>query len=208
MKTVIIGGPPIYLEALCRLLEAEENMEVAGTASDLAGMKRLLARTDPDVVLVNLCSSSDPGVLDLIRDLRPAAKLVVVGVENSEVAVAALARAGVVGYLTREATGADLADTVRRVNAGQIVCPPTIVQTMVDSLSRRVPAVQAPSSDELTGREREVVELMRRGMSNKQIASRLHIEVTTVKSHVHSILGKLNVRRRAEAIALLQNPLG
>lgn len=208
MKTVIIGGPPIYLEALCRLLEAAESKEVLGTASDLAEMRQLLARTEPDVVLVNLCSSSDPGVLDTIREQQPRAKLVVIGVENSEVAVAALARAGVVGYLTREATGADLADTVRRVAAGQIVCPPAILQTMVDSLSRRVPAAQKPTSDELTIREREVVELMRRGMSNKQIASRLHIEVTTVKSHVHNILGKLNVRRRAEAIALLQNPLG
>jgi two-component system, NarL family, nitrate/nitrite response regulator NarL len=207
MQISIIGGPAIYLEALCRLLEGHGSLEVIGTASDHDGARRLFARTEADVVLVNLCSSSDPQVLDWVRAQCPTARLVVIGVENSELAVASLARAGVAGYLTREATGADLADALERVGKGQVVCPPTIVQTLVHSLSRRVPSPPQAVPDGLTAREREVVELIRGGLSNKQIAQRLCIEVTTVKSHVHSILGKLNVTRRAEAVAVLQGAM-
>jgi two-component system nitrate/nitrite response regulator NarL len=204
MQIAIIGGPPIYLEALCGLLHGHDGLDVTSTATDGDQARRVLASTEPDVVIVNFCSSTDPGVLDWIRAQAPRARLVVIGVENSEPAVASLARAGVAGYLTREATGSDLVETVKRVSEGQIVCPPTIVQTLVDSFSRRAPK-PAGVHEDLTDREREVVELIRHGLSNKQIAHRLQIEVTTVKSHVHSIFGKLNVTRRAEAVAMLQN---
>jgi two-component system, NarL family, nitrate/nitrite response regulator NarL len=207
MRIVIIGGPPIYLEALCRLLEDRRNLDVVGTASDSDEARRLFADTQPDVALVNLCSSTNPKVLDWVRAQCPTARLVVIGVENSELAVESLARAGVAGYLTREATGADLAEALERVGHGQVVCPPPIVQTLVHSLSRRVAPPAQPVPDGLTEREREVVELIKRGLSNKQIAQRLCIEVTTVKSHVHSIFGKLNVTRRAEAVAVLQDVL-
>jgi DNA-binding NarL/FixJ family response regulator len=167
----------------------------------------LLAGADPDVMLVNVCSRRDTRALAWLRRHSPTATLVAVGVENSEWSVAACAEAGAVGYLPRDATGAELIDAVERAGRGEVVCPPSMIRTLVASAARRAPALCSTAADELTERERQVVALIADGCSNKQIAQRLHIEVTTVKSHVHSILAKLNVNRRSEAVALMQGAL-
>lgn len=202
---MIIGGPSIYRDALARLIDGHEPMTVVGTAADVADASILIERLAPQIILVNLDSVADRGALALIRRLDPMLRVVVIGVENSEAGVAACAEAGVVGYLSRDTTADELLDALERAAGGEVVCPPRIVETLIRCYSLRSPRPLDAVPDGLTRREHQVVELIGLGLSNKQIAQRLCIEIATVKSHVHSILAKLNVERRTEAVARLND---
>ena len=170
----IVGGSALYRESLRRVLDDSDGLSVIGTAESLEDGAGLVERLQPEILVV------EPG----------------------EATVVACAEAGVVGYLPRETTAAELVEALERAATGE---PPRIVETLAGWLSRRTDRPVRSLVDDLTRREREVVALVRLGLSNKQIAERLCIEITTVKSHVHSILGKLNVERRAEVAALLRD---
>jgi DNA-binding NarL/FixJ family response regulator len=172
----IVGGSALYRESLQRIVDESAGLSVVGTAASLEDGAGMVERLQPEILVV------DPG-------------------EATVVACAA----GMVGYLPRDTTGAELVEALERIAKGERVYPPRIVQTLADWLSRRADRPAHSLIDDLTKREREVVDLVRIGLSNKQIAERLCIEVATVKSHVHSILGKLNVERRTEVAALLQD---
>lgn len=173
----IVGGSTLYRESLRRVLDDSDGLSVVATATSLEEGAGLVERLQPEILVV------DPG----------------------EATVLASAEGGVLGYLPREATAAELVEALERMATGEVACPPRIVETLGRWLSSRTDRPARSLVDDLTRREREVVELVRLGLSNKQIAERLCIEVTTVKSHVHSILGKLNVERRAEVAALLRD---
>lgn len=201
----IIGGSPLYRESLRRVLDDADGVAVVGTAGSLEEGAGLIERLRPELLVVDLEWERDFDSLRSLKDLHPRVRVVALGVDDEEATVVACAEAGVVGYLPGDTTPAELVDALERVAKGEVVCPPQIVRTLVRWLSRRADRSAHSRLDDLTKREREVVELVRHGLTNKQIAERLHIEVATVKSHVHSILAKLNVERRAEVAALLHD---
>lgn len=201
----IVGGSPLYRESLRRVLDDVDGFSVVGTAGSLEEGARLVDRLHPGVLVVDLEWERDFARLGSMKDLHPRVLVVALGVDDEEATVVACAEAGVVGYLPRDTTAAELVEALERVAKGELVCPPRIVHTLVRWLSRRADRPAHSPLDDLTKREREVVDLVRHGLTNKQIAERLHIEVATVKSHVHSILAKLNVERRAEVVALLHD---
>ena len=139
-----------------------------------------------------------------LRRSVPAAAVVALGVRETEDEVVACAEAGVAGYVTREHTLADLIAALDALARGEAPCPPRAAAMLL----RRVSALAAerrpaPSGvDELTNREREILDLICDGLTNKQIGQLLFIELPTVKNHVHNILEKLQVRGRREAAAL------
>lgn len=160
---------------------------------------------DPEVVLVDVTGT---GGLSKLRELalaRPDTRLLAVGVRDSDGDVLACIEAGAIGYVTRDASLAELADAAHAAVRGETSASPHIIA----SLMQRVAALSANGRRggvaELTSRELEVVELIERGLSNKEIAAQLSIAVTTVKNHVHSILEKLHVQRRGEAASLLRS---
>jgi two-component system, NarL family, nitrate/nitrite response regulator NarL len=125
-------------------------------------------------------------------------------VGESEEEILACAEAGVAGFLPRNGSFDDLARAVTKVARGEVACP----QSIAGALLRRICAdahQRCVTTDHLTPREREVLVLIEQGMSNKQIAQRLGIEVRTVKNHVHNLLEKLRVQRRGEAAARLRS---
>ena len=139
----------------------------------------------------------------------PDARVFAITVPNSESGVVACAELGVAGFVTTDASLTELVTALESVASGDLVCSPATA----GALLRRVATLahERPRDDRLallTGREREVVCLIAEGLSNKQIAHRLYIELATVRNHVHNILGKLGVHRRAEAAALIRDREG
>ncbi len=194
IRIFVIAPVRCYRDALASAIESQPGYVVAGTASDAAGFRDARA----DVVLVDLARRDE---LDAIR--AAGARIVGLGVPDTEPEAIACAEAGVVGYVSPDASIADLLATVRRVSAGEVECPSSVVAAMF----RRLTALAAEERHtqgqlaRLTARETEILRLIDEGLSNKEIARRLQIEIPTVKNHVHHILEKLRVHRRGEAAA-------
>jgi DNA-binding NarL/FixJ family response regulator len=136
----------------------------------------------------------------------PGARVLAITVPNREPAVIECAESGVAGFLTTDASIDDLVAAVEAVARGELLCSPSsagMLLRRLGSLARELPRPSAVAA--LTSRELEVVELVEQGLSNKQIAQRLCIELPTVKNHIHHILEKLGVRRRGDAAALVRS---
>jgi len=183
---------------------------------------------EPDVVLADI---SSPQMLECIRRLSarfPRIRVIAFGVDDDEADVLACAEAGVAGFLGRESGAVDLRLAIESVIRDELICSPRVAAALLRRAARtnvvrgdraRVSASAKPSSiaeprradarsARLTSRERQVLALVDRGLSNKEIGAVLHISVATVKHHVHNILEKMQVRRRWAAAAQLHLPLG
>jgi len=169
-----------------------------------AGLRVVARHDDADVVLVDVTLPDGIETLRRISAETRGLRLLALAVRDVEAEVLSCIEAGAVGYIQHDASLEELADEVRRAARDEPFASPHIVA----KLMRRVAALSADgnqqSFEELTSRELEVVELIEQGLSNKEIAARLSIAVTTVKNHVHSILEKLKVRRRGEAASLVR----
>ena len=207
------GGQPRVLladdhgairEALRIMLEAH-GVVVVGEAADGAVAVRNAAALRPDVVLMDLRMPGTDGVSATreIVDAGWAHVLVLTSFDEDELVAGAL-RAGAAGFLLKTADAATLIDAVRRVAAGEGVLDPRVTRRAL-ALIPRGEDVPAPGHDRLsmlTVREREVLEAMRAGRSNSQIADELGISLATVKTHVSNVLSKLGARSRSHAVAL------
>jgi two-component system nitrate/nitrite response regulator NarL len=199
MKTqvFVVAGVRLYREALTRCLAAD--YDVLGTAPHGGEAVRRIAERRPAVVLVDMAVPESALTVRAIIALDRAPKVVALGVPETEPHVLACAEAGISGYVSREASLGDLAHGIESVARGEALCSPRIAA----SLLRRVAilAGERPTGQRvrLTTREHQIVDLIDQGLSNKEIARRLCIEVATVKNHVHNILEKLQVHSRSEA---------
>jgi DNA-binding NarL/FixJ family response regulator len=158
------------------------------------------------VVVVDLAASDGVGAVRSVFDTVPHASVVAVALPESEADVMACAEAGATGYVTRGGDVGDIDAAIKSAARGEAGFPPTITAVLLRRLALMSRHSEVPQLD-LTRRERDVFELMAKGYSNKEIALRLAIALSTVKHHVHSILDKLQVDRRGAAVALL-NDLG
>jgi DNA-binding NarL/FixJ family response regulator len=204
ISVIIVGDIRPYRDAVALALEAEDGISVDGTADGAADAVRLLRHFRPDVVLLDMAVEDALGLARLVSE---SAHVVALAVAETETSVIRCAEAGAVGYVPRGASLPDVAAAVRSAVAGEAVCSPRIAGGLLRRLSARGPGANGlPAS--LTPRESQILTLIEQGMSNKEIAGRLCIAVATVKNHVHNILEKLQVRRRAEAAAHLRRATG
>ena len=205
---VIVASVRLYREGLAQVFREEDDVEVVAAAADAPECLRLLTRARPHIVLLDMSDHGLAGVR-AIRATAPGVRIVAVAVPDREVDVLACAEAGVAGYVTHEQSLEDVVAVVESVARGEMICSPRIAATLL----RRVATLAAerqprPPEASLTSRELEIVALIDRGLSNKQIGRQLCIEVATVKNHVHNILEKLQVRRRSEAVARVRRSPG
>jgi two-component system nitrate/nitrite response regulator NarL len=208
-RVVVAAEVCLYREGLAHSLERRGAAEVVATAASRAeAVDRVLA-CRPDVVLLDM---GLPGAAEVVRALRealPPVKVVALAIAETEEVVVACAEAGVAGYVPRDASMDDLVRTLRAVARGELEIPSHIAASLfrrVGTLaSRREPPAPVQG---LTPREREIVALIDRGCSNKEIARRLDIELSTVKNHVHNLLEKLGVQRRSAAAARVREAVG
>jgi two-component system nitrate/nitrite response regulator NarL len=199
-RVALLGDVRLNREGLATLLRRDGRLQVAAIASTADG---LADQDSVDVVIVDTTTHDGPVPLrSLLEGLR--APIVVLDAPDEERNVIAFAEVGVVGFVEREAGLDDLVAAVVCAARGDASFPPRIATKLLRRASsgatRRIPA----DVGSLTAREHEIVQLIAEGLSNKQIAKRLYIEVATVKNHVHNILEKLQVSRRTDAVARLR----
>jgi two-component system nitrate/nitrite response regulator NarL len=198
----VISDVRLYREGLTDLLGRAPQIRVIGAAADAVQGSGQVRGLQPDVVLLDTAGGNLAGAR-YVLEAAPDARVVALAAPEADEDLIALAEAGVLGYVTREQSLDELVATVAGVARDELVCSPRIATVLV----RRVQALAADRpqpTERLTAREAQVLELVAQGLSNKEIAARLYIEVTTVKNHVHNILEKLGVNRREEAVAQMR----
>jgi two-component system nitrate/nitrite response regulator NarL len=211
VTVVVAAAVCFYRAGLTRVLEGEAGIELARSTASAADA--VAAAQGADVVLLDM---SLPGAVPAAREIaagRGSARVVGMAVGDGEDEVVACAEAGVAGYVSRDDTLDDLLAAVRGAVRGEVRCPPAIAATLMRSVASTARRARAARPDpagaaapvRLTRREAEIIGLISEGLSNKQIAGRLCIELPTVKNHVHHILDKLGVDRRGEAVARVRS---
>ncbi|RIQ15846.1 LuxR C-terminal-related transcriptional regulator [Jiangella rhizosphaerae] len=204
-SVILVDDTTLSRDALAAQLRAEAWAGDVHTAADVAATVRLPHDPRSSVVLVHLGSVDGLRVLRAVRSALPDARVVAIAVPDDGDDALACAQSGVAGIVLRTGTLRDLEATVEGVARGETVCPPSVVGALVRHVCAEANAVRGPADDgRLTAREREVLVLIEQGLTNKEIARRLGIELRTVKNHVHNVLEKLRVRHRSEAAARLR----
>jgi len=209
IRVLVADDQAIVRDGLATVLALLPDVEVVGTAADGEEAVALAVQRHPDVVLMDLRMPRLDGVAATARlavDVPRAAVLVLTTFADDESIVAALT-AGAKGYLTKDAGRAELAAAVRSVARGQATFSAEVGATIVGSLTRprtaTLPTEElATRFPRLTRREIDVLALLVEGCTNAEIAERLFVEVSTVKTHVNALFAKLGVRDRRAAVAL------
>lgn len=200
MKTrvVLVDDHDLFRAGVRAQLGAE--VEIVGEAASVAESVQLIKQLDPDVVLldVHLDDGSGDAVIVQVAPERPAVKFLALSVSDAPEDVIAVIRAGARGYVTKAISGADLTDAVLRVAGGDAVFSPRLAGFVLDAFRSGEATAVDPELDQLTGREREVLQLIARGYRYKEIAARLHLSPRTVESHVSAVLRKLQLSSRHE----------
>jgi two-component system, NarL family, nitrate/nitrite response regulator NarL len=203
-RVLLVADVSVHRDSLVEQLDRESGIQVVGATSHLAQSVAEVWSLSPDLVLLDVAAEARvPAIAALVAAI-PDVRVVAFAVPETESDIIACAEAGVAACVTREASFPELVATIERVGSGESLCSPQVAAILL----RRVATLAAQRSGEptasLTAREREILELVGEGLSNKQIAQRLCIELPTVKNHVHNILEKLDVHSRHEAAALMR----
>jgi len=216
IKIIIFSDIRIYCEGLSQILSRLDALEVVGAESKLDGAVSKVEKLMPHVVLLDMTMPGSCGMARQLIQLYPYIKIVALAVPEVENNVIKCAEAGICSYVAREASIDELIQTVISAKEGKFCCPPKIAAFLFNNIQHLACMAKEGylynssqqheiSLAELTRREKQILSLMADGFSNKQIASTLVIEVSTVKNHVHNILVKLGVHSRVRAVSLFQN---
>jgi DNA-binding NarL/FixJ family response regulator len=187
------------------ILDAEPDLEVIGEAIDGADAVRGFERWQPDVVVMDVRMPTMDGIAATrhITAIDPSAKVLILTTFDLDEYVYDALRAGASGFLLKDRPPEELVHAVRVVAGGDALLAPAVTRRLIEEFAHRPDAPVAPAGlEELTDREREVLVLMARGLSNAEIAASLFVAETTVKTHVGRVLHKLGLRDRAQAVVL------
>jgi DNA-binding NarL/FixJ family response regulator len=204
VRVFVVADVRVHRDLLAAALAEEQGLELAGSApGDVACLA--VGMSEADVVLLDGGAIAGAAMVRALATAAPGAKLVVTGVAEDESGLVDLVEAGIGGYATADQPLADVVAAVAAAADGELQCSPRVSA----ALAKRVAALSAAQRQGngnagLTPREREIAALIADGLSNKQIARRLSIELATVKNHVHNILRKLGVSRRDQIAARLR----
>lgn len=209
IRAFLVLDHRLLADAFTAALKSSERVDLVGISTDPLTELAELESDSLDVLLID-SSLGRESALEVVRrasELMPMVKILPLGLELEE-DILAFIEAGTSGYVTHEASIDELIRTIESVHHGEAPCSPQIAASVfarvVELVKRRSQRQgrRLPEHVRLTSREHEVLDLVAAGLQNKEIASRLHITLPTVKNHVHRILEKLQVRRRREAIRL------
>ncbi|MDQ1049143.1 response regulator transcription factor [Streptomyces sp. V4I2] len=203
-RVVVVDDQTVVREGIVMLLGLLPGIEVVGAAGDGDEAVKLVAELAPDVVLMDLRMPRCDGVeaTRRIRAEHPGTQVVVLTTYADDESLFPALRAGARGYLTKDAGGEEIVRAVRSVLSGDAGLSPSIQRRLLERLSEPEPAsvVSVGASDGLTVRETEVVVLIAEGLSNQEIARRLHVSTATVKTHINNLFAKTGLKDRAQAV--------
>jgi DNA-binding NarL/FixJ family response regulator len=180
--------------------ELGDAVEIVGEAGSVAEAVPLIVELDPEVVLldVHLPDGGGEGVIAGVALERPGVKFLALSVSDAAEDVIGVIRAGARGYVTKTISSEELTDAVERVAVGDAVFSPRLAGFVLDAFREGARVGDDAELENLTPREREVLQLIARGYKYKEIATRLHLSTKTVEAHVSSVLRKLQLSSRAE----------
>ena len=213
IQILLIEDNNLLREGIASMLNSVGDLEVAARSDDGDSIRQLKRMNlPPDVVLLDLGleKASSLELMALIQEEIPTAKIIAMDIIPDHVDVVEFVKAGGSGFILKNAPLNDWIETIKTVARGEKVLPPILTQSLftqiVDLAIRNGKDISADSV-QFTRREREVVDLIAEGLSNKEIAESLHIATFTVKSHVHNILEKLTLSTRLQIAAFVINEL-
>jgi DNA-binding NarL/FixJ family response regulator len=209
IRVLLVDDQALLRAGFRMMLSAERDLDVVGEAGDGAAAIELAGRLHPDVILMDVRMPGMDGI-EATRRLAgpgvadPARVLMLTTFGLDEYVVEAL-RAGASGFLLKDSSPEDLIEAIHVIAAGEALLAPSVTRRLLDRFASRLPALAEapnPALAELTEREREVLRLVAQGLSNAEIAMRLVVSETTVKTHVSHLLAKLGLRDRVQAVIL------
>lgn len=212
LRLLLVDDQQLMRQGLRTLLEMEDGITVVAEAADGAAAVQAFEELSPDVVLMDVRMPVMDGVeaTRRIRGKSPGAKILILTTFDEDELVFEAIRAGALGYMLKDVSGAELASAIRSVAGGGAALQPSVARKVMDAFARLAQPTSAPSRhlvEPLSGREQAVLRLLARGLSNKEIADRLFLAEGTVKNHVSAILQKIDARDRTQA-ALKARELG
>ncbi len=206
IRTLIVNEIQLMCNVITSVLEEEEDIDVIGVATTLEDALQKVDRTDVILVSTHLPEEGALLLTSKVMEAELPAKVVVLGLAESEAEILRYVEVGAAGYVLKDDSVDELLRNIRAIHRGEAVVSPEIAAALMSRVTELAQLftdvdVGAGANPELTDREQEILGLISQGMTNREIADELIIEVGTVKNHVHNILNKLNVSSRHEAAA-------
>ena len=206
ISLVLIDDNRLLREGIAALIHTQPGFKVLAAFADVEEALKKVREAKPDIVLLDfgLEDHDSVNLTATVHQEVPAARVIVMGLLPIQEDVADFVRAGASGFIMKDASFDDFFATIRAVAGGGEVLPPALTNSLFAQIARNLPVesrARTLDAVRLTNRERQVIDLLSEGLSNKELATRLHIAVHTVKSHVHNVLEKLALRSRLEVVA-------
>jgi len=209
LRVLLIIEVPFYRDGLERLLSQDGAITVIGAVCGDEAVATA-EREKPGLVLLDISASSARRWLAELRALSQPPRIVALAVDETREAIVGWIEAGISGYVTRNSTSSELIQALHTAARGEWSCSQNVMSMVMQRLSTLSASSRTPTCapQSLTARERQILELVGRGLSNKRIAISLSISHATAKNHVHHILSKLQLRNRMEVAAYLRGNSG
>lgn len=206
VSVFLLAENRLLREALARILNKKNGITVVGATSYSSDLENVIASLSPDILLVDPVDwETGLALIRLVRESLPSLKILLIGMEADSEFFLRAVREGIAGYLLKEAPATEVAAAVRSVANHHAVCPQEMCQVLFDYVSRQrahYPNLVVKQQLGLTRREQQLMEMISRGLSNKEIAVELSLSEQTVKNHIHRIIRKVGVTNRMEAVEM------
>lgn len=201
LKVMLVDDHEVVRQGLRALLEAEEDIEVVAEADSGPSAVSLASAHQPDVVVMDVRMPGGSGVeaCRAIRDERPDAQVIMLTSFSDDEALFNSIMAGAAGFVLKQIRGRDLVDAIRTVGGGKSLLDPDVTKRVLERLRKAKFEDKDPKLARLSPQEERILDMVGEGMTNREIAERIHLSDKTVKNYVSTILQKLEVARRVEA---------
>jgi DNA-binding NarL/FixJ family response regulator len=211
IKLLLIEDNRLLREGLTVMLKKQTDIEVVETVGDGENILKIMRRYKPEIILLDLGLRNRSSLysVKLVKKKFPASRVIMMDLIPTQDDVLEFVQAGVSGFILKDATVSDFLNTVRSVAKGYQILPPNLTGSLFSQIVEHAVSGSDTSaimdSVQMTKRERQVIELISEGHTNKEIAQKLHLSTYTVKSHVHNILEKLALRSRLQIAKYLHD---
>lgn len=206
IRVLLLVGNHLLCKSLARIIQQKPDIFVIRQSVDLSDVAVLIAKSESDVVLLDSVGASawNRQCVNRMRDLNPNTHVLMIGMDADEGAFLRAVRAGVSGYLLHEASAVDVVAAIRAVARREAVCPAQFCKALFDVVAgvRQFGPYAPKIGPRLTRRQQELLPMVARGLTNKEIASHLNLSEQTVKNHIHRMLRRMGATDRSEAIEI------